>query len=296
LSSQSYVIETVYSLKYTTKDPVSIPEIIRSLKSTEELLKRTPAFIEQTYKDIKVTNVDVYVEHLDTGSLSTDFIVKYVIGSENAEQLKIIWDNIMTNNQPLKLLVAAGVGALVTFGTMSALNNPTTPTQHIEAYEGSTVIVGSQVGLSADDISKVLNSITDKKKLAKESVDFLSPARLDGQATVEMSGIPDLTIKHDFVDEAPVEYTPPIPTEKSESYTNTPLFIAASDRDNLSSGWAGTVPNIVDKRVKFTLDEEVDPKTLHGRVNVNADIEIHSRYVPSSKKYEVKNVLITKVN
>lgn len=295
MGNQQYVIETVYSLKYTTKEPVSIPEIISSLKSTEKLLKRTPAFIEKAFEGIKVTDVEVYVEHLETGSLVTDYVVKYVIGSDNAEKLKIIWEDMMANNQPLKLVVAMSMGAMVTYGVMKTMT-PTQATTHIEAYEGSTVMVGSQVGLSGDDVSNILDKITDKKQLAKESVDFIKPARADGQATIEMSGVPELTIQHDFVDEAPEEYTPPVPQEKSEIYSNVSLFIAASDRDKTESGWGGTVPGVVDKRVRFMLDENVDPKSLHGRINVKADVEVHSRYVQSAKKYEVKYVLITKVN
>lgn len=295
MANQSYVIETVFSLKYTTHDPVSIPEIIKSLQSTEKLLKRTPAFIESAYQGIKVNDVEVYVELLETGSLTTDFIVKYVIGSDNAEQLKIIWNDIVSNNQPLKLIVAASMGAMVTYGVLKTMS-PTQATTHIEAYEGSTVIVNSQVGLSGNDVGNILEKIPDKKQLAKEAIDFIKPARSDGQATIEMSGIPELTIDHGFVDEAPAEYTPPVPQEKSETYSNVSVFIAASDRDKTESGWGGTVPGVVDKRVRFVLDDGVDPKSLHGRINVKADIEVHSRYVQSTKKYEVKQVVITKVN
>lgn len=295
MTKQTYVIETVFSLKYTTHDPVSIPEIIKSLQSTEKLLKRTPAFIEKAFHGIKVNDVEVYVEHLETGSLKTDFIVKYVIGADNAEQLKIIWNDIVSNNQPLKLIVAAGMGAMVTYGVLNTMS-PTQATTHIEAYEGSTVIVGSEVGLSGDDVSKILDKIPDKKQLAKEAIDFIKPARADGQATIEMSGIPELTIDHGFVDEAPAEYTPPTPEEKSESFTNVPISVFASDKDKTDSGWAGIVPGVVDKRVKFVLDVGVDPAKLHGNTALKADIEVQSRFIKARNKYEVNQVLIKRTN
>lgn len=294
MNEQEYVIETTYKIKYTTKEPVSIPDIIKSLESTESLLRRTPAFIEKAYDGISVSHFDVYVETLSTGSLLTDFIVKFVVKERNAEKFKEAWEGMMADNDTLKMVVAVGVGALATYGVMKT-QPASAPTSHIEAYEHSTVHVGNKVGLSGDEIIEILDKVSDKKTLAKEAIEFIKPARKDGSATIEMAEIPDLTIPHNFIDEAPEEYTPPTPEEKTESFSNVDVIVYASDREKIDQIWAGLIPGAVDKRTKFILDEGIDPKQLHGRTKFKADVEILSHYVKSRKLYEPKEVLIKTV-
>lgn len=295
MATQEYVIETTYKLKYTTKQPVSIPDIIRSLESTEKLLRRTPAFIEKAYDGISVSHFDVYVETLSTGSLLTDFVIKFVVKEKNAEKFKEAWEGMMADNDTLKMVVAVGVGALATYGVMKT-QPASAPTSHIEAYENSTVHVGNKVGLSGEEIIKILDKVSDKKTLAKEAIAFIKPARNDGKATIEMADIPDLTISHDFIDETPESYTPPVPDEKTESFSNVNVIVYASDREKTDQVWAGLLPGIVDKRTKFLLGEGINPKTLHGRTKFKADVEVLSHYIKSKKLYEPKEVLIEKVN
>lgn len=294
MSQAVFVLETTYSIKYTTKNPVAIPDIIKSLESTEKLLKRTPAFIEKAYGGFTVKQVDVYVENLHTGSLITDFIVTYVIGQENADDLQEIGKRIMADNNKLGLVVALGVGALTTYAVMKA-QSPTAPTTHIEAYEHSTVHVGDTIGFSSDDMIAIFDKITDKKTLAKEVIDFIKPAHQDGQATIEMSGFPELTINHDFIDEAPKEYTAPTPTKKDDHYTNVDVITSSGANDKRDSIWSGLIPGVVDKNIKFILSDDVDPKKLYGRVKFKADIEVTSHYVKSKKAYEPKHVFIKTV-
>ncbi|MFY9179643.1 MAG: hypothetical protein WAO12_07685 [Venatoribacter sp.] len=76
-----------------------------------------------------------------------------------------------------------------------------------------------------------------------------------------------------------------MPEEKSERYKNIKILISASDRDNTDKGWAGVAYGVAEQRVKIILAEGIDPKKLHGRTQVQADITIVSRYQKGKKQY-----------
>lgn len=287
MKSNVAVISASYTVKYTNKEPVPISDIIRSLKSTERLLQRTPPFVEKAFKGVKVLDVKVFVEELESGSLYERFVIKYVVGGEeNHEKLKEVIDTMM-NNGALKVVVASGFAALATYGVMSA-SSPGAPTTHIEDHSTNIVNIvtaGENSNLTGADINAILSNITDKKTLAKEAVDFIKPAKSDPHATIEMADIPELTIKKDFIKQAPSDYEPPVQQEKDESYDNVDVDIIASDRENYDKGWAGTIANLVNNRTKIELDDAVYPSKVHGKTKVRADVVITSRFQKSKKKY-----------
>lgn len=294
--SDTFSIEIPYGIKYETPHPVPIPEIIESLQSLERLLKRTPAFIEKAYEGIKIVETHVRVSKVESGSLLQNFIIEYVFrGKDNFEDAKQVYKNIMADNKPLIALVAMGVGGMLTFGLMQILPVGK-PTTHIEAYNNTIINVGGTLDFKAEDFRAVLESITDKKSLAKESVGAIKPAKSQGDSGIRFTSVQGLDIPVEAIREAPKEYEPPRPQERESHYNNVEVVIYASDRDKNETGWAGSVTDVVEKRVPFILDETVDPAKLHGRIRLRADIVAYERYVPSKKTYEVKKVEIMKVN
>lgn len=292
---KTFEITTSYQVKYTNKTPVSISEIVKSLQAYERLLHLTPAFIERAYVGIRIVDVEVYVKTLESGSLIEDFAIRYVFkGEENYEQAKQAFLKIMDNNEALRLTVAVGVGAILTYGVVKAMSS-NSPSLHIENVHHSIVNVGAKTDLSEHDIQSVLESMPDKKKIAKDAIDALSPARSDSSASIEVDGFDELTFTPEAIAEAPKEYIAPEPDEQTLSYTNVDLVIYASDRDKQTQGWAGLAPGIVDKRVKFELGADIEPAKLHGRVRIKADISVISKFNRAKKAFEPKQILVRKV-
>ncbi|WP_342632115.1 hypothetical protein [Marinobacter alkaliphilus] len=293
--AQVFTVETSYRLHYSTKYPVPIPDIIESLKNVEKLLERSPKFIEKAFKDLEVVRVQVYVDSLKSGSLTEEFLVKYVFkGRENHEKAKEVVAKMLEDNTMIRTVVAVGIGAMITYGVMSSAQ-PGQPTSQFEAYQNTIINIGGTASLDAEDIAAVLEATTDKKQLAKQAIAVVRPAKADPDGTIEMDNIPELTIPKEYVQRVPSEYEAPIPQEKTAKYQNVPIFIYASDRDRTDTNWAGAVPGIADSRVRFRLSEGIDPKELHGRTQASADVTVIERYVPSKKIYEVKIVEIDNV-
>lgn len=289
----TFELSTNYAIRYTNKNHVPIADVIESLKCLEKLLLRTPIFVEKAFPGLEVVEVEVYLQTLEAGSLFENFIIKYFFkGQENFDKAKEVVEKIIEDSTALKILIGAAIGGMVVHGVMSALGG-STPTTHLEAYNNTIINVGAETKLTGKDFEVILNSINDKKQLAQQAIGAIKPAKSDPNAEIEIEGMPALTMSKELVAEVPEEYNPPLPLEKTESYANVPVLIYASDRDKSESSWAGSVPQIVDRRIKFALAAGVNPAELHGHTRIYADIVVTSQYNKSKKRYDAKVVTIT---
>jgi hypothetical protein len=291
---KTYVIETTYSVKYTTKDPVPISQIVSSLISLEKLIRRTSPFIEKKYAGIEIYDFEVFVQSIESGSLSQNMFVRLACGGkENAEQVEQLLEGLVKNGSPVGILIALGVGVSVGYG-LASLNSKAT---HTVDFANNTIInLGAEMELDAGGVRTILDGITDKKKLAREAVDFVRPAKNDPDATIESGPAPEATIPAAVISEAPEVYEPPTPQEREVMYSDTPIVVYASDRDKSESGWGGIVPGVVDQRKPFVLADSVDPVKLHGRTRLRADITVVERFQQSKNAYAPTKVVIRKIN
>lgn len=293
--SEVYSVTVPYAIKYTTEFPVPIDEIIESLRGLEKLLKRTPAFLEKAYEGIHVLETNVYVEKIESGSLYQKFMVEFIFnGAENYEEFKDLATRITKESEPVRTVVALGVGAVLMYGALQMLPSGQ-PTNHVEAYNSVILNAGNDINLTGEDLQSVLDKVSDKKSLARETAAVVRPAKGDEDSTIEIEGLPELNISADVIREIPAEYEPPVPQEREVAYEKVTLFIAASDKDKSATGWAGSAPGISDARRPFVLNESVDPSEVHGRTRVKADIAVHERFSKAQKVYVVHSIEILKV-
>lgn len=289
-----HVLETTYTINYTTKTPVPIPEIVDALEALERIIKRTPAFIEKYYDGILITETQVFVEQIQAGSLKEKLLVKYLFRTkENYEQAENLVEKILEDNEVIKYLVALGVGASLMYAaTLLLPSGSAAPPPSITAYNNQIINIGGDMQMSSGDIQAVLKGITDKKSLARDAVKVVKPAKADKDSAIEIEGLQAFTINNKLVDQFPDNYEPPMPMEKSSYYENVRVVIDASDRHRRATGWGGSVPALFEKRVKFVLDEMIDPADIHGKTAINANIHVTERFNASKKEYEIKEVLI----
>lgn len=292
--SNTYELHTSYSIKYTTKNPLPVEDIITSLRSLEKLIRRTPAFIEKAYDGIEIIETEVYVSKVESGSLIEDFFIKFVFKNKgNYEDGRKVIEQVLEDNTAIKTLVAVGVGIFINQGIKSVLPE-NAPKEYIEAHNSTIIKIGNNVNISKNDIDAIIDRTTDKKALAKQAVSAVAITKVDPNASIEMGGIKELTIPPEVIAEAPDEYIPPIPKEKIETYEKVLVQIFASDKDNPNK-WAGIAPNIFVKRVNFILGGDLDPEKLHGKTEVYADIDVVSRFNKSTKKYVPKLVELIRI-
>jgi len=197
-------------------------------------------------------------------------------------------------SKALTTVVALGIGSFIGFGIHNAL--PTkAPQNNIQAYNGAIVQLGGTMNISKDAIDSILKGVKDKKTLARQSIDAISPAFEDKDAIIEIAGLPELTIPRQFIDESPEEYEIPQPSEIVKKYIAVDVDIYASDKESNDKTWAGIVPGIVSNRVRFILGKNIDPSKIHGKLRIKADIEVTSILKKGKKEYKAKTVNILEI-
>lgn len=285
-----FTVEIPYSVKFNVNNPVPLHLIIKSLMGYERLLYRTPKYVEAAYPFIEIVETQVLVSRLEEGSWIEDFVVKYVFkGNDNYNKAKNLASDIVEDNSILQYLISASIGGLIVYGAMHSLGGST---PQVNIAHSNIVNVGGNLNIQQDDFIDLLSSEKNKRQLAKDTINAISPAKNEN-VSIEIEGHPDLLLSPDFVKETPEKYEVPLPKEKSSTYENISVIFYASDRDNAHKGWAGIVPGILDNRTKIILSESIDPKSLHGKTTVKADIEVIEKL--SGRSYTPKEVYLSKV-
>lgn len=293
------VIDVPYRVKFTNKNPIPIEKLVESLIGYEKLLKRVGPFIEASHQGFHIDDIEVLMAKIEAGSLTEDFIVRLIFkDAENYAKAKEVLAKMLENNKILTGAVVLGVAAYIGFGIQNALisEGSKAPTPHIEAQQGAIVQLGGTLNISDEAIKAILYKTLDKKRLTKEALAAISPAHLETDASVEFNESKELQLTPDFIKEAPEVYVPPEKTEQNDVFTNIPIEIWASDKDSFTRSWAGVVPGKIDKRVKFELDEVVDPNQVHGHRSLNADIVIVSSLSPTKKEFVPTKVKILRIH
>lgn len=290
---------TSYRVRFTVEDPVPVHIVIESLKAHERLLKKSSKFLESVYDGLNITATNVYVEEIVDGSWVADFLIKFVVGEQNEAQARELWDNILRDNTRMRTAVAVGVGALLSIGATSAYNAymPDAPSQPaIEAHNSVVINAAGDINIPAEKVEAFMEQNRNNKQVAKDTLGALKPASVTPGSMMEVQGVPvDLTLTSEAIEALPEDMSFIPPNEQDDVYSDISIYISASDEDSGKRGWAGTISNVVDTRVKFVLDDDIDPRDLHGRRRIQADIIVHKVYDASTNEYKIKSATITNV-
>lgn len=290
---------TSYRVRFTVENPVPVNIVIDSLRAHERLIKRSGKFLESVYDGLHITATTVYVEEIVDGSWVVDFLVKYVVGEENEEQFRQLVENVLGDNDKMRSAVAVAVGALLSAGAISAYNASTpdaVTAPGIEAHNSVVIQAAGDINIPAEKVQEFIENNKDNKQVVKDTIDALKPASVTPGSMMEVQGIPvSLTMSSEAIESLPADMSFIPPNEQDKTYDSIDIYISASDEDSGKKGWGGLVPDLFNNRVRFVLDENVDPKALHGKRKVNASITVHEVYNANANKYETKFVTINEV-
>lgn len=296
-----------HQIYYSNKKRIPIKNVIKGLLAAEALIEELKPSIRQVFDGIDIKEINVYVDKLETGSLIEDLAIDLVFGGEEEYKKfrqrivkirgKVFKDksdseDVKFMKQLLGILLAAAISSGVTWAVMSDSTTVPQPIQNYTTNISNSVIGVGDGALSGQNIVDIVSANSDKKQMAKAAVDFIKPAKDDPSASIKINGNEELTIKPAFVKSTPATFTPPQPDEKIDTYTNVDVHISASNERSHRSGWTGEAKTILDTTTKITLTEDIDPRKLHGNVNIKADISIIKKYNSTKKEYEVKEILI----
>lgn len=309
IDSNEAVVDTKFRIYYSTDKFVPVPIVIEALKAIENMLHHADKFVEAAYPNIKVYDSEVFIEHLESGSLGIELIVRWVLGEKNYERGVKLTDDakqylveVVQDSPTMKNIAIAATSAIIAAGaTYAYTKNSTLPPAPVTIINNGIMNQSGTIIVTPEKAQEIIDKIP-KKQVTKDAISFTKPAKLDPKSDIEIGDVKDstdnvhsITIESSFIANIPEKYEPPIQQEREINYTNTPISIFASDKDKQSSGWAGIIPSIIDKRINFEIEESVNPSQLHGRLNTNADLTVFEKFNSKKKRYEPYKVVITAI-
>ena len=296
--SQELALTFTENIYYSTKDPVSIKDVITSLQGWEAIAKQSEGVLQElTGADI--LDISVHVARLQAGSLYEDIVIKLLFGSQEemdkflAKAHAKVGDGTMRN-----VLVGAVIAGLVGYGLVLATkamapNN----TSHFEANNNTIINIGAgEANISPDRLQAIIEStVTSKKTLAKNSIKTLAPARSDENAELTIgTGDGTVTIPAETIKKAPTEVTF-TPETYTQDHFDVDVEVRALDLDNPEKGWAAVIPGLIDRRVNMVLGPNVKPSDFSGKFVVRADITVTYKLKSNDKKYQPTEVFIKEI-
>lgn len=288
---------------YGTTTPPTIKDVIESLKGMDLLAN---GFLASAYSKVlgtEVLTVETLVEGFEEGSLWQKFLLVLTFGDEQKMEAAAArirdtavkaYQKLPGGNYPVLkgAFVSGVVGALVLTGAVIAINAVTKETQQpaptIHLENSPIIIIGAEsYQMTPQAFAEMIDAVAgrDKKKLAESAVKIIAPAtRETGGSPLHIGGTEMPAMDTEIVTQTPSAFSME-QDEYTQEFNDVDLEIRATDRDKNTSGWGGVIPNIVNRRVKLILADDIDLNRLSKHANIRANVVVHFRYVPSRNKF-----------
>ncbi|MBN8283398.1 hypothetical protein [Zoogloea sp.] len=273
----SFVFSTTHQVYYSNREPVPIREIVDSLLGLEQVIRMSPRVLHGL-TGVEIDRVEIFVEHLETGSLMETVLIKLFFKSE--DDLNAFLDKVRGKlEKPMarNILIGSVLTALVGYGAyLAATAQKGAATTTITANNNVIINLGAgQVDLTPEAFKAIVEAaVVDKKALANSAVKVLKPARLDSQASITFDESSGLVFPPDVVKATPKTVEIEV-QQKVEHMLDVDLEIRATNLDSARSGWAALLPGKIDRRIKLELADGVSPIDVAGKLKVRADISIY---------------------
>lgn len=298
-----YALFVEHEVKYTNENPVPVRDVVAALLALEKI---SGTYLPRTLNalvGVEVKRAEILVEGIEHGSLIEKVLVKLVFGDE--EHMNEFLDKIRDGQIMDALRALSGgnrvniprvgvlLGVLVALGVGYALvskDGDTHPAVNV-------IIIGAEsYERSPEAFVDIVNAAVghDKKKLAQNAADFIAPAKADPKGAVVLDGNSKLSFDHKIVQAMPRQVSPE-PYESQTEYKDVDLEIRASDRDKSSTGWAGVVRDLFDRRVKLVLAPAVSAHDLANKFHVRADVIVVSRPDPKGNTLQPVQIYVERI-
>ena len=289
----AFVFEATHQLYFSTREPVPVSDVIESLQGLEKLIRMSPRAL-QGLTGVEIDHVDVFVDHLESGSLLERVLIRFYFRDE--EGLNRFIDKVRANvgdGVARGMLIGIVLATLLYMGAQLLAESKGGPTTHITANNNVIITAGAgELNITPEMFQAIVrNAITDQKELAKSTVQVLKPNRGDSESSITFDDDSSLSMPAAAIREVPtvVEFEP---DTRVEDVPAVELNIRASNRDSLKTGWTARLPLRFDQKLKLKLADGIDPEALASQPVVRGDIQIHYRRDTANNRYVPDHVVL----
>ena len=139
---------------------------------------------------------------------------------------------------------------------------------------------GTVLGVPPSVLDNAIKDTFPKKRirsLIKSTLEFIEPAKLEAGTWITGAGV---HINPETIASAPSALDIALDDDDDESqegYYQKEVIIHATDIDYPSSGWAGHIPGIWEKRIRMKLSPSIEPASLFAKDKIVADVILVSK-------------------
>lgn len=283
-----FVFTARHDLYYSNHDPVPIADIIESLRGVESLIKMSPRALS-ALTGVDIQRVEVFVQHLESGSLREEILIRFFFGSKEA--LLQFVDKVrgtMGENAVRNIVIGAVLASMFYYAAGLLADSSGGSTTAIHDNKVTIINIGAgEVQMTPESFKAVVEAaVSDKKELAASAVSILKPIRSDSQASLTFDDNKNFVVPPEVSQEVPTKVQLK-PDTKVETELKAELRIRNSNRDSTKSGWQARIPHrFGQNKITLKLADGIDPEDLAGKSQIVGDVNIHYRVNSTTRQYE----------
>lgn len=228
---------------------------------------------------VDIDKIEVLIRKLESGSLLEDIGIKFFFKDQAGLDAFVakVRSNTLENGMVGKsIIVSAVLAAVVGTGAYYASTSQAKGSGQTTITANNNVIINigaGESGMTPEAFKAVIETaIKDKKALAENSVAFFKPARADRNASITFDDNDAVRFSPEVIAATPRAVKMERP-EYTKDYSDVDLQVRATDLDHNKTGWAGVIPDLIDRRIPLKLAENVKPSDLN-RFQVRADVTV----------------------
>lgn len=293
--NHQYVVNLSYKIKYETKNPVPIDEVISALASLNTLLSSASSVISNI-SNVQIQGQQIFVQKIESGSLIEDIGVKLIFGNKEKmdEFLQWLHDTNMRN-----VLIGAVLGGSLFYGYSVLTHNNSDPSANTGSLinnSPNSMIINFPAGALSEEIraqvsQEIAKRVGNKNDYAKQTLNFFKPMQHDPDAAISLGdGEGKAEISAKTIAKIPTKYVAK-KNNRFEDMSSVEIELRAIDLDSKKTGWAGSIKGVTD-RVKIEIDPTIDPSELYGKTKIFADVTLEREFNSRDNQMMPKRIIV----
>jgi hypothetical protein len=287
-----------HEVTFTTSRQVTVADVANSLLANEELLSHVGEILEYCVPGLTVERINISFRSASTNSPLLEELAAQLYFAFQSDLHRDIPDLIQSISgaqvpEQYKAVVTIIFFIVVVYGIKGAwdlFKKRRKPEQKEEPpslqsdisgnYNNLIQVGGNLIGISPEHLRLAVEQAFPEKRrphLARTAIAFIQPAKREHGARIEGAG---QSIDAPTIEAAPSALDIALDLadqEEQTTYEQTEVVIHATDKDKGSSGWAGRIPGVSEKRLRMKLFPAISPAKLFGRERVVADVIVVSK-------------------
>lgn len=280
----------VHDVGYPNNKGITLSDIADTLLAHERVIALIPKILEAAIEGFPVEKIVVRLDDAQEGSLFEKFVVEIYSNYQKDIQRNVIGAVTamtgVTIPDEYQSLVTLLILAVMFYGAnwvFRKVNPKKDATGTVISGNYNTVlnITAGHLSLTPEKLDGIIKDVTKgpmRKAVGKAAQRFFKPAQRNGTGNIEVAGFGE--ISREAVEEVPTEASiDPADDRDMEPWTDIAISLRALDLDRRESGWFGLmqVAGEEQTRLPISIYPTIDPETLHGVSEFNADILLESR-------------------